>query len=49
MNIWVDLFKLRQKTLTIGLDGFIKQFEKRKADEEKRTIFKTESGMKIMK
>lgn len=49
LNIWVDLFKLRQKTLTIGLDGFIKQFEKRKADEEKRTIFKTKSGMKIMK
>lgn len=43
-NVWIPLFKLRQKGFRMSLSNFASQYNKRKADEEKRTIFKSESG-----
>lgn len=49
LHIWIDMFRLRQKTINVGLNGFIVQYKKRKEIEAKNTIFKTESGMLITK
>lgn len=49
LNIWLDMFRLRQKTLSIGMNGFIAQYKARKEQEARNTIFKTESGMLITK
>ena len=43
-NVWLPLFKLRQKGLSISLKGFMQQYEKRKEEEKKRTLFVSESG-----
>lgn len=43
-NVWLPIFKMRQKGLNISLKNFIQQYEKRKEDEKKRTIFVSESG-----
>ena len=43
-NVWIPIFKMRQKGLNISLKGFIEQYEKRKEDEKKRTLFVSESG-----
>lgn len=47
LNIWIDLLRLRQKTLTVSMSSFVDQFKARKVEEEKKKIFETESGMKI--
>lgn len=43
-NVWIPLFKLRQKGFRMSLSNFAEQYNKRKEDEAKRTIFKSESG-----
>lgn len=43
-NVWIPLFKLRQKGFKMSLSNFAQQYNKRKEEEQKRTIFKTESG-----
>ena len=43
-NVWIPLFKLRQKGFRMSLSNFAMQYNKRKEDEAKRTIFKSESG-----
>ena len=43
-NVWIPLFKLRQKGFRMPLSNFANQYKKRKEEEEKRTLFKSESG-----
>ena len=43
-HVWLPMFKLRQKSLKISLKNFMQQYEKRKEDERKRTLFVSESG-----
>lgn len=40
LQIYVDLLRLRQKTLPVSLKAFITQYEARKAQEAANTIFK---------
>ena len=49
IDVWVRLMQLRQKPLTFGLKSIGEQYAARRQQEEKQTIFKTESGMKIVK
>jgi len=49
IGIWLNLFKLRQKTLNIGLQHFETQYQARKQQEKENLIFKSESGMTITK
>ena len=43
-NVWIPLFKLRQKGLDLSLKNFMKQYDKRKEEEKKHTLFVSESG-----
>ena len=54
LGVWVSLFRLRQKTLTVSLSHFSEQYEARKKAESahaegKDIIFKTEDGVEILK
>lgn len=54
LGVWVSLFRLRQKTLTVSLSHFSEQYEARKKAqsahaEGKDIIFKTEDGVEILK
>ena len=49
LNIYVDLFRLRQKTLTVSMKSFGEQYEARKKKEAENTIFKNENGITITK
>lgn len=44
LQIWIDLFRLRQKTLTVSLTNFIEQYNKRKDEESRKVIAESESG-----
>ena len=44
MNVWVPIFKLRQKGLSLSLKNFMTNFEARKAEEAKKLLYKSESG-----
>ena len=43
LNIYIDLFRLRNKTLSISFDSFSKQYEKRLEEQKNNTIFKNEN------
>ncbi len=43
-NVWLPIFKLRQKGMKISFNEFERQYLERKANEDKRTIFKSASG-----
>ena len=43
-NVWLPIFKMRQKGLRLSLSNFMKQYDKRKEDEARRLLFKSESG-----
>ena len=43
LNIYIDLFRLRNKTLSISYDSFSKQYEKRLEEQKNNTIFKNEN------
>lgn len=43
-NVWMPIFRMRQKGLKISLKSFMQQYEKRKKDEADKLIFKSESG-----
>lgn len=49
LDIYINLFSLRQKVLNISLKHYIEIVEKNKQAEKENTIFETPSGMKIMK
>lgn len=44
LGIWIDLFRLKQKTLRVSLDSFVKQFDARKKAEAEKLIKKSASG-----
>ena len=44
LGIWVDLFRLKQKTMQVSFKAFVAQQAKRKEEEEKNTIAKSASG-----
>lgn len=44
MNVWLPIFKMRQKGLNISLKNFMSQFDKRKEEEKKKLLFMSESG-----
>ena len=43
-NVWIPIFKMRQKGLHISMKNFMQQFDQRKREEEAKMIFKSESG-----
>lgn len=49
LNIYVDLFRLRQKTLTVSMKTFSEQYEARKKKEAENVIYKNENGITITK
>lgn len=48
INIYVDMFRMRNKTMTIPLSTFIKQYESKQQMENANTIFKNDN-IKIMR
>jgi len=40
LNIFIDLFKMRSKTLTVSLSSFSKQYEEKKKKDEENQVFK---------
>lgn len=48
IDIWLGLFKLKQKTLQISLNAFVDQFEKRKKAEASKIIKKSASGQAVI-
>lgn len=47
LSIWLDMFRLRQKTLPVSIAKFSEQYEARKKEAEKNTIYKGEDGVTI--
>ena len=47
-EVWIPLFRLKQKTLNISLDSFVKQNEARKKLEAEKIIKKSASGEAII-
>ena len=47
-EVWVPLFRLKQKTLRVSLDSFVKQSEARKKAEAEKVIKKSESGEAVI-
>lgn len=43
LGIYIDMLRLRNKTLTISFQNFINQFEARKKEQAEKTIFKNEN------
>ncbi len=43
-NVWMPLFKMRQKGLKISLKNFMQQYQKRLDDERAKTLFVSKSG-----
>ena len=43
-NVWLPLFKMRQKGVKISLKNFISQYDRRKEEEAKKLVFMSESG-----
>lgn len=43
-NVWIPLFKMRQKGLKISMKNFMTQYEKKREEEKKKLIFVSESG-----
>lgn len=48
LQIWIDLFRLKQKSLHVSLDAFVKQNEARKKMEAEKVIKKSASGEAII-
>ena len=48
LNIWVDLMRLKQKTLNISISNVMAQIAARKAEEQKKTIAQSKSGEAII-
>jgi hypothetical protein len=46
--MWVDMLKLRNKTLNISFNNFVTQYEARLKTEAENTIYKNEN-IQIMK
>lgn len=49
LKIWIDLFRLRSKTMKISYSRFIEQYEARMKKENENTIFKNDNGVEIIK
>ena len=43
LNVWVDMCRLRQKTLELSVQGVLKQYKDRKKAEAEKTIFKNDN------
>lgn len=48
LNIWIDLLRLKQKTLNVSLSNVMSQIEARAAEQQKKTISASESGQAII-
>ena len=49
IDIWLDLFRMRQKTVNMPLSYFVKQRNQRLEEEKKHLVFNGENGVKIIK
>ena len=47
-NVWVPIFKLRQKGLNLSLKNFMSNYEVRKAEELKKRLYTSESGKAVI-
>ena len=47
-NVWVPIFKLRQKGITLSLKNFISNYEVRKAEEMQKRLYTSESGKAVI-
>lgn len=43
MSIWVDMLRMKSKTLTVSMNSFAVQYEARKKIEDENTIFKNDN------
>ena len=49
INIWVDLFKLRQKTMTYNLSTYPKMLAEKARLEKENILFKNDKGIMVVK
>ena len=49
MQIWLDLFRLRQKYLHVSFNAFARQYEAKEQKKDEKPIFKGEDGVEILK
>lgn len=43
MSMWVDMLRMRNKTLVVSINNFATQYEARKKKEDANTIFKNDN------
>lgn len=43
MSMWVDMLRMRSKTLAVSMNSFAVQYEARKKIEDENTIFKNDN------
>ena len=43
MELWINMLRMRNKTLSVSLNSFIQQFEARKKKETENTLFKNDN------
>ena len=48
LNVWAPIFKMRQKGLMLSLKTFMTNYDAKKAEEEKKILYKSESGKAII-
>jgi len=47
-EVWIPLFRMKQKTLRVSMDSFVKQFEERKRAEAEKLIKMSASGEAVI-
>ena len=45
LNIYIDMMRMRSKTLKISFNSFVNQFETRKKKEQENVIYKNDKIM----
>lgn len=43
MSMWIDMLRMRNKTLVVSINSFATQYEARKKKEDANTIFKNDN------
>lgn len=43
LSIYIDMFRLRQKSIKVSMNSFLQQYETRKKTETEKTIFKNDN------
>jgi hypothetical protein len=43
LQIFIDLYRLRQKSINVSLNMFVQQYDARKKAEQENTVFKNDN------